>query len=362
MARYLHEVSLLGRVIEQGGILKALRRQAREARAVALEQIDEPTPGHQEVLLEVRHCGVCGSDLHVYLNHKGYESVLPQVTLGHEWAGVVVGWGDGVDRWQEGQAATMIALQGCLGDDCHYCSGGLTQLCPERRVQGLHLDGAMAERIVVDDRYLLPLPTDIDTVAASLTEPLSVADHCINDCSEIESGDRVVICGPGVIGILCALMARQRGAAVVVTGIEADEPVRLATAKKIGFETMTVGEGHPSLTEQLAEKAIDVLVDASGASQVLEEAAGIVRPDGTICVVALYPERVTLDFNVLVRNQVDLRTCYASSRPNYEKAIKYLHAGEIPIEDLVRIYPLEEGLRAFEEAERQEVLKPILAC
>jgi hypothetical protein len=78
--------------------------------------------------------------------------------------------------------------------------------------------------------------------------------------------------------------------------------------------------------------------------------------------VALYPQEVTLDFNVLVRNQVDLRTCYASSLPNYEKAIACLHAGEIPIEDLVRIYPLEQGLRAFEEAERQEVLKPVLAC
>jgi len=79
--------------------MKALRRQAREARAVAMEQVEDPTPGHGEVLLEVRHCGVCGSDLHVYLNHKGYDAVLPRVTLGHEWAGVVVDWGGGVDRW-----------------------------------------------------------------------------------------------------------------------------------------------------------------------------------------------------------------------------------------------------------------------
>ena len=141
--------------------MKALRRQAREARAVALEEIEEPSPGPGQVLLQVQHCGVCGSDLHVYLNHKGYESVLPQVTLGHEWAGIVVDCGDGVDRWQQGQAATMIALQGCLRTDCSYCSSGLTQLCPERRVQGLHLDGGMAERVVVDDHYLLPLPDGI---------------------------------------------------------------------------------------------------------------------------------------------------------------------------------------------------------
>ena len=345
-----------------GGNVKALRRQAREARAVALEEIEEPSPGPGQVLLQVQHCGVCGSDLHVYLNHKGYESVLPQVTLGHEWAGIVVDCGDGVDRWQQGQAATMIALQGCLRTDCSYCSSGLTQLCPERRVQGLHLDGGMAERVVVDDHYLLPLPDGIDTTAASLTEPLSVADHCIHDCSEIESGDRVVVCGPGVIGILCALMARQRGADVLITGLDADEPVRLSTARRIGFETVTVGAGHPALTDQLEGQNIDVLVDASGASRVLEEATRIVRPDGTICVVALYPEEVTLDFNVLVRNQVDLRTCYASSRPNYEHAIDFLHRGEIPVEEIIRCYPLEDGVRAFEEAERQEVLKPVLTC
>ena len=172
--------------------MKALRRQAREQRAVALEEVEEPKPGPGQVLLQVQHCGVCGSDLHVYLNHKGYESVLPQVTLGHEWAGTVVGWGEGVERWEAGQNATMIALQGCLGSDCRYCSSGLTQLCTSRRVQGLHLDGGMAERVVVDDQYLIPIPADLNTSAASLTEPLSVADHCINDCSEIESGDYVV--------------------------------------------------------------------------------------------------------------------------------------------------------------------------
>lgn len=342
--------------------MKALRRQAREARAVELEQVDEPTAGPGEVLLEVRHCGVCGSDLHVFLNHKGYESVLPRVTLGHEWAGVVVDWGAGVDRWQAGSAATMIALQGCLKSECRYCSEGMTQLCPERRVQGLHLDGGMAERVVVDDRYLIPLPAGLDTVAASLTEPLSVADHCIRDCSEIEPGDRVVVCGPGVIGILCALLARQRGAEVIITGIDADLPVRLAKAKKMGFETITVGGVHSHLSEQLAGKTIDVLVDASGSSRVLEEASGIVRPDGTICVVALYPQEVTIDFNILVRNQIDLRTCYASARPNYERAIQYLHDGEIPVGDIIQRYPLADGLRAFEEAERQEVLKPILVC
>jgi len=342
--------------------MKALRRQSRSERAVALEEIEDPTPGPGQVLLEVRHCGVCGSDLHVYLNHKGYESVLPQVTLGHEWAGVVVGWGEGVDRWNKGQTATMIALQGCLTEDCGYCSQGLTQLCPDRRVQGLHLDGGMAEKVVVDDHYLLPLPEGLATTAASLTEPLSVADHCIHDCSEIENGDRVVVCGPGVIGILCALMARQRGADVVVTGLEADEPVRLAIANKIGFETMTVGGNHRSLTEQLGDQRIDVIVDASGSSRVLEEATGIVRPDGTICVVALYPQEVTIDFNVLVRNQIDIRTSYASAKPNYQRAIDALHGGEIPVDDLIRSYPLEAGIAAFEEAERQEVLKPVLEC
>ena len=105
-----------------------------------------------------------------------------------------------------------------------------------------------------------------------------------------------------------------------------------------------------------------MIVDASGSSRVLEEATGIVRPDGTICVVALYPQEVTIDFNVLVRNQIDIRTCYASAKPNYQRAIDALHAGEIPVDELVRSYPLDAGVEAFEEAERQEVLKPILEC
>ncbi len=342
--------------------MKALRRQAREARAIAIEEVDAPRPGAGEVLLDVGHCGVCGSDLHVYLNHKGYESVLPRVTLGHEWAGTIVATGAGVERWQGGELATMIALQGCLRPDCFHCSGGRSQLCPERRVQGLHLDGAMAQQVVVDDRYLLAVPDGLDSVAAALTEPLSVADHAIHDCSELLAGDTVVVCGPGIIGMLCALVARRAGAEVIITGVDGDLPVRLATAEKIGFETVTVGAGHPALSEQLSGRVIDLLVDASGASSALEEAPSVVRSDGTICVVALYPREVTLDFNILVRNQIDVRTCYASARANYERALATLAAGDIPVDELVHTYPLADGIRAFEEAERQEVLKPVLVC
>ncbi len=345
--------------------MKALRRQAREARAIAIETIAAPEPGPGEALLKVDYCGVCGSDLHVYLHHQGYESVLPRVTLGHEWSGRIVSYGEGVTRFKNGDRATMIALQGCGRPDCFQCSRGVTQLCPERRVQGLHLDGAMAEFVTVEDRYLVPLPEGIDPIAAALTEPLSVACHCVFDCSTIGPGDRVVVSGPGIIGILCALMARKRGAEVVVSGLDQDQAVRLAAARKIGFETLTVGADHPPLAKQVEAhfgRGADTLVDASGASTVLERGAECVRAGGSLCVVALYPREVTLDFNVLVRNQIAVQTCYASSLPNYRDAIDALLRGEIPIAELVKTYPLEDGVRAFEEAERLEVLKPVLAC
>ncbi|MFT5122356.1 MAG: L-iditol 2-dehydrogenase [Kiritimatiellia bacterium] len=339
--------------------MKALRRLRREAHAAEVQQVNPPTPGPGEVLLRVAYCGICGSDLHAYLNHAGYESVLPAVTFGHEFSGHVVTCGADVDGWKEGQAAIMIAVQGCL--QCELCASGLPQLCPNRRVQGLHLDGGMAEYVVVDQQYLIPIPEQMDLKAAALTEPLSVAQHCVADCSSIKAGDRVAVTGPGIIGMLSALVARHIGAEVIVCGTAADEAVRLSAARKIGFKTITVGKDLPPLHEQLSAP-VDVLIEASGAPMAFSQAWQSVRPNGEVAVIAIYGFNADMDVTQFVRKQIDIRTTYASSQPNYLAALELLAAGGIPVDELVKVYPLSEGIKGFKDAERQAVMKPMLAC
>ena len=343
----------------------AVRRQKREPRAAAIEEVPVPEPVHDEVLLQVEYCGVCGSDLHAWLNHAGYESVLPQVTFGHELAGTVVKTGPSVTHWKTGQPGVMMAIQCCFEATCHYCQSGQPQLCPKRYVQGLHRDGGMANYVTIREQYLLPLPEGQNLLAASLIEPLSVAVHCVEECSSIGPGDRVIVCGPGIIGMFCTLVARHLGADVLLTGTKQDEAHRLRIAGKLGFGTLMVGENCAPLAAQAQEhfgQEADCVVEASGASVALAEAPDVVRPDGSIVVVALYANHVLLNATTMVRKQLTLQACYASTPANYTRARQLLDEGVIPVDSLVKLYRLEDGLQAFVDAEAKEVLKPVLVC
>lgn len=345
--------------------VKALRRLRRAARAAEIQDVPVPTPGPDEVLLNVSYCGLCGSDLHAFLNHRGYEGFPERFTFGHEFSGTVENTGPGVNRWKEGDRAVVVSVQGCLENSCPYCSIGFSQLCRSRKIIGIHLDGGMAEYSVVNQKYLIPLPKGMDMMAAALAEPLSVADHCIRDCAKPTEGQLAVVSGPGIIGMLCALVARSTGAEVVLVGTEADDQLRLPVARKIGFKTCVAGQGKPALAEQLQERfgrLADQHIEASGAPAAMISATEAVRPLGTITAVGLYADDVPLNLTRLVRNQISLKTSYVSDIPNYQRAVEMLYRGEIPIADLVRTYPLKDGLTAFADAEKQAVLKPILVC
>ena len=345
--------------------MNALRRLRREARAAEIQDVPIPAPGPEEVLLKVSHCGVCGSDLHAYLNHRGYEGFPERFTFGHEFSGMVETTGPGVSRWQAGDRAVVVSVQGCLEKTCPYCSIGFSQLCRSRKIIGIHLDGGMAEYSVVNQKYLIPLPEGMDMMAAALAEPLSVADHCVTDCAMTKKGDLVVVSGPGVIGMLCALVARLSGAEVVMVGTATDDHLRLPVARKIGFPTIITGRDLPILADQLKERfgrLADHHLEASGAPAAVISATEAVRPLGTITIVGLYADDVPLNLTKLVRNQINIKTSYVSDLPNYRRAIEMLHRGDIPIAELVRTYPLKDGLTAFADAEKQDVLKPVLIC
>ena len=309
--------------------MKAFRRFARQERAARLVELPVPEPAENQVLLRVSHCGICGSDLHAWLNHKGYESVLPEVTFGHELSGTVEKLGDKAKVWNVGDNAIMIALQTPHDPNDRYC------------------------------RESLPLKL------AALTEPLSVAEHCIGNRSAIGEGSNVVVSGPGIIGLLCAISARSRGANVLLSGTERDEPTRLRAAREIGFETLVVGPGLVSLNEQILHsfpEGADALVEASGSNLALSESWKSVRPNGIVTAVALYSRAIELDVTQFLRKQIDLRTSYASSKDDYLKAFGLLQAGAVDLDVLTREYPLSSAEKGFLDSEALKVTKVLLNC
>ena len=317
------------------------------------------------MLLKTSYCGVCGSDLHAWLNHPGYEGIPEQFTFGHEFAGEIVEVGCEVSDWKTGDRALAISVQGCLNTNCPYCSTGYQQLCESRKIIGIHLDGGMAEYAVVRQKYLMRVSEEIDMIAASLTEPLSVAEHCVTDCSDIEEGELVLVTGPGIIGLFSAIVARSKGARVLVAGLDSDNNLRLPAAEAIGFETIITGEGHASILMQVEQRygqRFDCCIEASGSARGLASGLEAVRPLGSCTVVGLFPKLVQFNMTNLVRNQITIHTSYASDTPNYERAQDIIQRGEVPVDQLVHGYGLEDAIKAFEVAHAKSVIKPVLVC
>ena len=183
--------------------------------------VPDPAVGHEDVLVAVRACGICGSDVHGYDGTSGRRT--PPLIMGHEAAGVVVRTGSGVTEWQPGDRVTFESTLSCGA--CPACIAGRSNLCEHREVVGASFpgyrrDGAFAEHVAVPGRALVRLPDELTFERAAFAEPLAVALHAVGLAGDVDGASAVVI-GTGVIGLLSIQALRLAGARRVV-GIDLD--------------------------------------------------------------------------------------------------------------------------------------------
>lgn len=340
--------------------MRAYVRRSDTPGDARVDDVDDPVPGHDEVVLRVSACGICGSDLHALRADPGFEFVAQPVVLGHEFSGVVGAVGAGVMSVRVGDRVVAISIQGC--GRCTTCRSGATQLCADRRVIGLHHDGGLAQHVTVGERYLVPVPDALDLELAALTEPLSVAVHAVLGRTRIVPGDRVVVSGPGTIGLLCARLAVLSGAHVVVLGTSADEGRRLPIATDFGAHAVTVdGDAKAAAHAAFGGRTADIWVEASGAGPALAAAvSGGVRRGGHVTVVALYADAVPIVPTDAVRDELSIAFSYASSLPDYVRALDLLTSGAVDGAALVDEFPLAEAQRAVDAAYAAETVKPLI--
>ena len=199
--------------------------------AVELREIERPVIGEEDVLLKVCAVSVCGSDLHQWHAMHSWPVNYP-VVLGHEFGGTIAEVGTQVKGWKEGDR--VVSETAAVIDPNNPMSRiGLYNLDPTRKGFGYGVDGAMTQYVRVPARCLHRIPEGLSFEKAALTEPCSVAYNAVVNRSDIKPGDRVVVLGPGPIGILCAAIAGLWGAQVAVVGLEADRK-RLQAAEAYG--------------------------------------------------------------------------------------------------------------------------------
>jgi L-iditol 2-dehydrogenase len=326
------------------------------AGSVELREIGCPEIGENDVLLEVANIGVCGSDLHQWTADHSWQVNYP-VVLGHEFAGTISALGSRVRGWKEGDRV-VSETAAIINPDSPMSKSGLYNLDPERKGFGYGVNGAMTSFICVPARCLHLVPQNISFEEACLTEPCSVAYNAVVVNSNVKPGDRVIVLGPGTIGILCAAVARLCGAEVAIVGLEKDGN-RLAAAKHYGCTIITGSAG--AWAKQRDGLGVDLVIDAAGASMTLKIALDLVRPNGQITKVGWGPQPLDFSLDPLVQKNIRLQGSFSHNWPIWEKVIFLLSNGMLDVKPIIGgIWPITQWHEAFDKMHRGEIVKSVL--
>lgn len=329
---------------------------APERGSVEIREIDKPEIGEDDVLLEVSNVGVCGSDLHQWTADHSWPVNYP-VVLGHEFGGHIVETGKNVMKWKEGDR--VVSETAAVIDANNPMSrAGLYNLDPTRKGFGYGVNGAMTRFVKVPARCLHLVPDQIPLEEACLTEPCCVAYSAVIANTRITPGDRVIVLGPGTIGILCAAMARLCGAEVAIVGLEADRH-RLAIAEQYGCESI-VGDAS-DWARQRDGLGADCIIDAAGASITLKIAMQVVRPNGKITKVGWGPQPLGFSLDPLVQKNITLQGSFSHNWPMWERVIALLSSGQLNVKPIIGgVWPITEWNTAFDKMHKGEVVKSVL--
>lgn len=326
--------------------MKALVKLAPGPGNVGLAEREPVRAGPGEVVLEVRGAGVCGTDLHIEADE--FRSV-PPVTMGHEVSGAVVELGDGVDPgWLGARVVAETYFSTC--GRCEWCLDGRVNLCPERRSIGSVVDGAFAARVAVPARNLHRIPDWLDEHAAALAEPLACVCHCLLDPPVVAAGDRVLVTGPGPVGLLAAQVARAAGGRVRVSGLPSDE-ARLAVARRLGLETVPAGE---------RVEAQDVVIECSGSAGGATACLEAAQRGGRYVQVGVFGKPVTVPLDRVFEKELVVTSGFASTPRSWRRAMSLIEGRAVELEPLVtEVVALAEWERVFADLRQGRGVKVV---
>lgn len=327
-------------------LVPAVVKTGPGADAVHIQQRPLREPRAGEVVVQVLSAGVCGTDLHIVDDE--YASA-PPVTMGHEIAGVVVVAGEGVDAsWLGRRVAVETYFSTC--ETCDQCRAGRRNLCADRRSIGSFEDGGFATHLVLPALNLHRVPDAVTDRAAALCEPLACVCQCLLDPPVVGAGDRVLVVGPGAMGLLAAQVALAQGAEVVVAGLDKDAE-RLAIARGFGASSLTTAPGT---------RSYDVVIECSGSAAGAAACLDAARPGGRYVAVGIFGRAVPVDLDAVLLKELTVTSGFASTPVSWRRAMSLLEQGRIDLEPLVgRSAQLQDFRDVFAELRAGAGLKTV---
>lgn len=313
---------------------------------MSVEEVPEPDIELGAVVVRPSAVGICGSEIEGYLGRMGNRT--PPLVMGHEFAGTVTEVGEGADKSLLGR---LVAVNPLSSDGtCRLCRAGLTNLCPNRRLVGIHSPGGFAEYTLAPAANVYPLPDGVEARTGALAEPLANGVHAARLGGA--SVEHAVVIGAGTIGLMCLQAAVLDG----VPEVHAVEPVGARREQALALGAVAAYESGEGAREALDGPTeglgADLVIDAVGAEVTRRMALDLLRPGGRVVYIGLHDDDSTLGFHDVVRGQLDLQGSYAYTAEDYEQALEWLVDGRAGIGDLPPVLPLEEGPDAFADLVR----------
>lgn len=336
--------------------MKATFYEGNQSFSVSEKDIEPPAKG--EVQIKVAYCGVCGTDVHIYHGVMDKRVNMP-ITIGHEMSGVIEMLGDGVDGFKVGEKVVVRPLdnRGELPSD-----KGFSHICKNLKFIGIDSPGAMQQYWNVPAFTLHKLPDDTNLKLAALVEPLAVACHDVR-MSELTGGEVAVVLGGGPIGMLVAMVAKDKGARVIISEVN---PVRIQFAQDLGFETVNPTEINvvDHIEKETNGRLADVVFEVAGVQPAVDIMTDIAGIRGRIVMVAIHGQPKNINLFQFFWKELKLIGARVYEKEDYDTAIQLITENKLPFESMItKIAPLTNIQEVFENIDRNpDGMKVLLDC
>ncbi|MEQ8676654.1 MAG: galactitol-1-phosphate 5-dehydrogenase [Aggregatilineales bacterium] len=332
-----------------------------DVKQFAYRDVPDPEISADEVLIQVKATGICGSDIHGMDGSSGRR--IPPIIMGHESAGVITKVGEHVKDWQVGERVTFDSTIYC--GECHFCRRGEINLCDNRRVVGVSCGdyrqhGAFAEYLAVPSRILYRIPENLSFVQAAFVEPVTIAVHAV-ERTPIAMNDTAVVVGTGLIGLLLIQVLKQSGCGRII-GVDVDDS-RLALARDFGADVTLNSKTDDVVNRIMSEtdgRGADIAFEVVGITPTVQIAVNSLRKGGSLTLVGNISAFAELPIQNVVTRELSLYgSC--SSQGEYPVSLAMLAQGKIQVDSLItEVAPLSDGAVWFDRLYNEQGLLKVL--
>lgn len=311
-----------------------------------------------EVKIQVKYCGICGTDIHIFHGDGGCCDVTPPLVPGHEFSGVVAEVGAGVKTVKVGDRVTGDPNDMC--GECYFCKNGMQHFCKNNIGIGTTVDGGFAEYVIMREKQVYKVSDDLSFIEAAMAEPISCCLHGIDLCN-IKAGDTVLVMGGGPIGMIMMQLAKNAGASKVIMSEPVEE--KREQALKLGA-TKTIDPLHEDVEAVLAEycENVNVVIECVGNVHTQADAVRFAGKGATIMYFGLAApeESFPIRPDDIFKKELHITSSYINPY-SFERAIQILESGTVELESLItNVVPLDDIADVFTKPEYRRTGKVMI--